>query len=235
MKIHTYLLTAALSLGLTNAATAASFTYEFKTSGGNVTTATPSLTPAGAPTVTVTSWAKGKSSGNWFSGTITQNGSFGMGANNANSDNHTIDNSTAAVDYLVFKFSAPVDVTSFLMGYISGDSDYRWAVGSPAGTLTPLAFGSQAVGTNEAILDSLFASSTGVSDGSITPTLNLIPGANFETYLMIGAAYPNDTLDNFKISAVSIQTRGVPDAGSTIALLGLSLLGLFGLQRRLRS
>jgi hypothetical protein len=216
MKIKSILLTTVVAFGLTGAASAATYTYNFTTSGSDVATASPVSPPAGSPTVTVTAWSTTNGS-SWTQGLVTQNGNAGMGARTHSNDSHTIDNGTR-FDFLLFYFGgASVDVNSFSIGYIDGDSDYRWGV---AGTT----------------LSTLFTGGTNVANGNFGS--NPINGSNtLGTYLLIGATPSfDDNDDRFKISSININySNGVPDAGSPIALLGVGLITLFGLQRRFRA
>lgn len=153
-----------------------------------------------------------------------------MGVRSYSGDSHTVDNGER-LDFLLFYFGgASVDVNSFRMGYIDGDSDYRWAVGSPASPV------------NANVLSTLYANGTDATNGALSPNNNSInPGNLYGTYFLIGARPEFDRNgpdgnDRFKISQINISTaNSVPDAGSSIALLGLGLLSLFGLQRRIRA
>lgn len=199
---------------IVSAAQAVPISFSFTDSGSDIASVVKSNSGV---TVTVTAYST--TDGNsWDTGNITQNGSAGMGVRNGpNDDSHTIDNS-GRMDYLLFSFSTAVDLTSFTMGFVDGDNDYRWAVGSPGGSL-------------DNRLDTLFSSGSNVNPPTQGPTPITYTLSGNGTYLLLGASSSGSN-DRFKVSALTINyganTTTVPDGGSSLLLLGaaLSVLGL---------
>ncbi|MBL9186046.1 MAG: VPDSG-CTERM sorting domain-containing protein [Opitutaceae bacterium] len=221
MKLKTLFSSAVLALGLGSVAHAATFTYNFATNGSDVLTASPSSATAGAPSVSVTAWSTTNFT-SWTQGNVTQNGSAGMGARTHNNDSHTVDNGTR-FEFLLFSFGAAVDVNSFRLGYIDGDSDYRWSVG------------------NTSNLTTLYSTGTDGFNAPLSPSVQSINPSNIlGSYLLLGTT-PNSNYDDdrFKVNQLIVDyttpppTQGVPDSGATLILLGLGLLGLAGLKRRM--
>ncbi|MDP3070660.1 MAG: VPDSG-CTERM sorting domain-containing protein [Opitutaceae bacterium] len=221
MKLNTLFSSAVLALGLGSVAHAATFTYNFTTTGGNVTSTSPVGTPAGAPSLTVTPAYYTGSSVLTSGATITQNGSYGYGVNNGQGDNsHAIDNS-GYKDMLLFSFSASVSFSNLTLGWMNDDTDFRYWVGGSGATASSL-FGTGSGGTT-------------VNNSSINTPISL-SGTGFT---LLVAARPDQDNDAFKIKQLVVSyttppgTTGVPDSGATLILLGLGLLGLAGLKRRM--
>jgi hypothetical protein len=219
MKTTNLLSVLGLSLALATSASAVTFNFALGNSG---------LTPSKTYTVdglTVTVTAHSWTGSNWDGNAkVGQYNGGGLGVTNSGNDgSHTVD-SSGWVDYLKFSFApVPVDVNSVSIGYVSNnaDSDFRYWLNN-SGAL----------------------SSTGGTavNGSGPGSYNIALGSNTEwNYLIIAADRDNSGNRNneFKISGLTVTTtprvpnNTVPDAGSTLALFALGLMGLVGLRKRL--
>ena len=78
---------------------------------------------------------------------------------------------------------------------------------------------------------SLFGIGTGGTDvsGGSSPASYALSGTGFN---ILVAARPDQSNDQFKIKQLVVNYN-VPDSGATFILLGLGLLGLAGLKRRM--
>lgn len=221
MKIKSTLQAVVLSLGLTSAANAANYTFAYSVNAGDgvgANTVNANSTPAGL-SVAVTGWTTSNLT-TFNQVSVGQYGSNGLGVKNGFGDSHTVDNS-GNVDFLLFYFGgASVDINTVSIGYVSGDSDFKYWIGNTGNVAT------------------LFGGTGTSVNGGGGPSSYTINGSNiFGTYILIGAnPNPGNTYDNFKLSGMTVSTNsnipGVPDAGSTVALLGLALAGLAALKRR---
>jgi hypothetical protein len=254
MKIKAIISSASfVALCLAGPVNAATFTFGGNSNGTVGNSVGPSgSSGVGATTVTATGFAfYGSSSGTatvvsravgQYSGGLGVNaGSTYVGSywnptyiDPTSNPQHTIDNnnngngSYISVDMILFTFNQSVTFTSLSLGYVSGDSDFRYWVGGAGSTAASL-FGTGGTGsaTNGGV------GGTDVSGGS-SPADYTIGGTGM--YLLV-AARPGMTNDYFKIDGISFTTGGnipgTPDAGSTVALLGLALAGLGFAKRRL--
>lgn len=219
MKTSNLLSVLGLSLALATSASAITFNFA---SGNSPLTASKSYTVDGLTvTVTAHSWTGSA----WDTNAkVGQYSGGGLGVTNSGNDgSHTVD-SSGWVDYLKFAFTpVPADVNSVSIGYESNnaDSDFRYWLNN-TGTL----------------------SSTGGTavNGNGPGSYNLALGSNTEwNYLIIAADRDNsgNRVNEFKISGLTVTTtprvpnNTVPDAGSTVAMFVLGLMGLVGLRKRL--
>jgi hypothetical protein len=188
------------------------FNFNFGGSGG---TASSYAFTSGALNVTVTASAWDGSA--WRSASVGRY-SAGLGVTNSSgSDNGSPQHATDANgwnDYLIFHFSASVDVSSVLLGWVNNDSDFRYWIGN---TLTDVRTTTGGIA---------------VSGGS-SPNWYSINGGNLVgTYFSI-AANPSQSNDYFKVKKVyGDYTTSVPDDSGTFALLGIGIVGVTALRRR---
>ncbi len=215
MKTKSILTTAVLALGLISSASAATFSFGGGAGDGvGTNTMNFSSTPVGT-TVSVTAWTTSNQS--TFSQVSVGQYSGGLGVKNSSGDAHTVDNS-GNIDMLLFAFSGPVTLTNLSIGYVSGDSDFKYWVGNTNNVAT------------------LFGSSGTVVNGGSNPASYGISGGG--NYLLVSAK-PGDWNDSFKLSGLTFTTNsnipGTPDAGSTLAIFGLALAGLAAAKRRFQS
>ena len=219
MKTTNLLSVLGLSLALATSASAITFNFA---SGNSPLTASKSYTVDGLTvTVTAHSWTGSAWDAN---AKVGQYNGGGLGVTNSGNDgSHTVD-SSGWIDYLKFSFApVPADVNSVSIGYESNnaDSDFRYWLNN-TGAL----------------------SSTGGTavNGNGPGSYNLALGSNTEwNYLIIAADRDNSGNRNneFKISGLTVTTtprvpnNTVPDAGSTLAMFVLGLMGLVGLRKRL--
>ncbi len=246
MKIKSIITSAALALGVSVSASAASFTFSGNSDGtiGN-SVAPSSSSGAGAVTVSATAFA-------YYNNTVSTRavGQYGggLGVNNSNnspsdtgSPAHTVDN-VNGVDMVLFSFSQQVTFTNLSLGYVDTDSDFRYWVGGAGSTAASL-FGTGTGGT--AVNGGSSAASYGIS-GSGTyllvsaDKLGYTAGTNgyfnYQTWQWVAGTSAVGSPDQFKINVITFTTNsnvpGTPDAGSTVALLGLALAGLAFAKRR---
>jgi hypothetical protein len=210
-----------LGLSLALATSASAITFNF-TLGNSGPTSSKTYTVDGLTvTVTAHSWSCSAWDAN---AKVGQYNGGGLGVTNSGSgDSHTV-GSCGWIGYLKFSFTpVPADVNSVSIGYVSNnaDSDFRYWLNN-----------------------SCALSSTGGTavNGTGPGSYNLAVGSNTEWhYLIIAADRDNsgNKVNEFKISGLTVTppprvpNNTVPDAGSSLALFALGLIGLVGLRKRL--
>lgn len=226
MNITNLIKTASLAAALVGSAHAA--TFYFNGGAGEASSYGNSLSfgPVSGVSVTATAWAYGTFAGFGSSPTFTTAGltqwSGGLGVSNRNeglspgSPNHSTDNSST-IDYLKFTFSSAVNLSQLSFGWVDGDSDFKYWVG------------------NNLTTANLSSGGTTVNGGGSAGSYNISGTGNT---LWVAASPTGGNNDYFKLKTVTFTTpppptQGVPDHGSTVAFLGLALLGLAGLKRRM--
>jgi len=219
MKTSNLLSVLGLSLALASSASAITFNFA---SGNSGLTSSKTYTVDGLTvTVTAHSWTGSAWDAN---AKVGQYSGGGLGVTNSGNDgSHTVD-SSGWIDYLKFAFTpTPADVNSLSIGYESNDadSDFRYWL------------------NNSGVLSSTGGTAV---NGNGPGTYNIALGSNTEwNYLIVAADRDNTGRDNneFKISGLTVTTtprvptNEVPDAGSTLVLFVLGLMGLVGLRKRL--
>ena len=119
---------------------------------------------------------------------------------------------------LLFSFSQSIDLSLLTTGYVYGDSDFRYWTSTSVVTAASL-FGTGSGGTD-------------VNGGSVGASYG-IAGTGIRT-LLVAASPAGGGNDYFKVLGLQTTSNipGTPDAGSTVALLGLALAGLAFAKRR---
>jgi len=140
---------------------------------------------------------------------------------------HQVDDSGPR-DWVLFLFSEPVDVQTVVVDpYGVFDRDVRYFVGTVSSPL-------DLTGKTYADLVGLgfLSPFDDTSTPSDEPRAVAITGGGFGNALLFGPLVGGeaDGSDEFKITSVSVQT--VPDAGSSMLLLGTALAALAGYARR---
>jgi hypothetical protein len=143
---------------------------------------------------------------------------------------HQVDNTDGGYEFVLFKFSTPVDLSSVtLLDYQGTDMDMSYWAGNtaPPANLTH-------------VTDSLFLSSFGAQGNDncntncgagniITDTLT---GTDV-TYLLIGAAYnSSNNNDTFKIQDLSVTSLTPTPEPATFGLIGFALAGISLIARK---
>jgi hypothetical protein len=148
---------------------------------------------------------------------------------------HKVDN-IGSFDYLLFTFNQVVDINSFDLRSVGADSDFRLWIGT--NVVIP------GTPTNSLLSGfSYFENNFAANGNDRVATVNA--GNLFGNQIVIGASLiaPNydNNADEFKVYGIDVTLRppnntpGVPDGGSTIALLGVSLMGLAAMRKRSRA
>ncbi|MGH7946187.1 MAG: VPDSG-CTERM sorting domain-containing protein, partial [Opitutaceae bacterium] len=145
-------------------------------------------------------------------------GVSGTGGSDSDSD-HEVDN-IGTFDFVRLSFSQIVDVQSIRLEFVGSDSDLEvW-------------FG------NSGTLSTLYASASAVSlAGNGDDRTAFLDSANIIGQHMLIGAFTGGSNDSFKIRNITFNTttNTVPDGGSTMLLLGVSLVGLGFAARRKKS
>jgi len=196
------------------------YTFNFSGSSALSSSKTFASTPGGI-SVDVTATAYWNNS--WISASVGQY-TGGLGVTNSKENgtdpSHTMD-SYNGVDYLIFKFTPNVDVNGVTIGYEGYDDiDFRWWVNN---TGTPSSTGG-----------------TQVTNASVGNAYTFSPNTTDQWNYLILAADRDNTGNDYnglKVKSLSISyttsnTPGVPDSGSTVAMLGVGLLSLAVFKRR---
>ncbi|HEY3825026.1 MAG TPA: PEP-CTERM sorting domain-containing protein [Bryobacteraceae bacterium] len=145
---------------------------------------------------------------------------------------HQVDNSDGGYEFVLFKFSTPVDLSSVtLLDYSGTDMDMSYWSGNtaPPTNLTNVTdsqfltnFGSQANDT---------CTSNCSSGDTITDNLS----GNNVTYLLIAAAYnTGNNNDTFKIESLSVGSLTATPEPATFGLIGFALAGIGLIARKRR-
>lgn len=189
--------------------------------------------------LSVTSWGLTGNSSTTLAAAATGRWSGGLGVcdsaegTSCGDPQHTVDNS-GKYDFILFQFSAPIDVFSLTMNsYGSGDSDMSYWVGTPTGSLS---------GSSLANLANLGMGTQIDNSGSGNRSITVNPSANVSAILIgakVGAITVNDSYDYVKIASITATTASVPPPPvssvpepGTWALLGAGLVGLGFAKRR---
>jgi len=143
---------------------------------------------------------------------------------------HQVDNTDGGYEFVLFKFSTPVDLSSVtLLDYQGTDMDMSYWAGN---TAPPTNL------TN--VTDSQFLSSFGAQGNDncntncgtgdkITDTL----AGNNVTYLLIAAAYNSgNNNDTFKIQDLSVTTLTATPEPTTFGMIGFALAGISLIARK---
>jgi hypothetical protein len=145
----------------------------------------------------------------------------GLGVTNAPGDNsHTVDNNGYS-DFVVFEFSAAVNVTGYELSKFGDDADTSWYVGN-------LAAGFDFTNKTLADLNALgLTGGTNSWSSSDTSPLESISTGVSGNYLILAANFgASDRDDKFKLRTIT-ATQHTPDAvpePSTIILMGSGLV-----------
>ena len=176
------------------------------------------------------------SSGTTFQTAAVARTVYGLGSCNqgegaaCTGNSQRVDNNSQ-LEFLLFQFSAPVDVKQILLdpGGASFDRDVSYWVGNMTGSLTGIGLaGLAGLG---------FGSQLTVSNSAASSTLTLSLTGNSVTSLLFGAraALSPSTAedDRFFIRSLTDDVASVPEPG-TLLLLGVGLLAIgLGSRRRL--
>jgi hypothetical protein len=177
--------------------------------------------------VTITAWSVVNNS--FAQANLGQYSGYGLGVCNGleggsgcDSPQHMVDN-FGEYDFVLFKFSSPVNPVSVKLSGFNFDTDLSYWTGTSEIS-------------NATLLSSLsFMNISGYErSGEFTYLLDKDSGVG--NYLLVGTAYSaSDRDDRFKIKGMSVETSPVPEP-STCLLLGSGLVALcFGMRRRNRS
>jgi hypothetical protein len=227
MNITNLLKVSALALAATALSHAATFNFASGNgtlTGGNNYGNSLAVGPVSGVTVTVTAFGNSSSNSTGaFSTAAVAQYSGGLGVKNQNEGtnvgqpNHATDN-YGSVDYLRFTFSSSVTLSAVSFGWYQTDDDFKYWIGNN------LTSGSLSSGGTS--VDGTGANSYGIS--GIGNTLWLAAQPNTADW---GHSYFK--LKSLTFTVTPPPTTTVPDAGSTLILLGLGLLGLAGVKRRM--
>lgn len=201
----------------------------------------------GGVTITITSFNIGANGGTTFAKAQTTPFSEGLGVCNSaeraanggcSSDpQHRVDNNNGNYDFLLFQFSAPVDVTSVTLVASSTGNSYRDTDASywMKDTISPVSLAGKTLANMN-----LGPEYNSNSNSSVySRTFNILDNWT-DTFLL--AAKIGDTNDYFKVKTITFETTnpgiptsetGVPEP-STFAMLGGALVGLAVYRRRQR-
>jgi PEP-CTERM motif len=163
----------------------------------------------------------------WLAQYLNTNG--GLGVTNSSGDNsHTVDNIGYA-DFVVFEFSAPVNVTSYYLNKFGDDADSTWYVGNLAAGFD---FTNQTLAQLNAL--GLTTGANSWSSGDTNPLETVSTGV-VGNYLILAASFAStDKDDTFKIrsiTATQYTPDPVPEPG-TIFLVGTGLVALGWVARK---
>lgn len=176
-------------------------------------------------TVTAQAWSQ-LGQGSSFTQSKLVRYSSGLGVINdtegSGSPNHAIDN-VGSFDYVYFSFDRIVDLSRVLIGYISGDSDFQLWIGTDV-TAPSGFFGGFEHSEINWSTQSSGARWANVNGSSVLGNSILI-GANTDQS-------ENGYEDYFKLRALEFDVANVPDASSTLALLGLGMISLIAVRRK---
>jgi hypothetical protein len=218
---------------ITSVAAADPVTFSFTGSQGEATGTgsygnTRTFT-AGGVTMSATAWGYTYGSsdtrfetaalGRWSTGLGSCNRSEGTGSNCSSPQEHQVDN-VGADDWVLFVFSAPVDITSVRIDpYGNYDRDVSYWTGNVTGplNLTGVSYaGLSALGFGSRV-DSSASASDAPRDVAIPPV------GTFVNALLFGGQLNSDQDDFFKITSLSVNTRTnvpVPEPSTLILLCG---------------
>jgi hypothetical protein len=223
------LIPAALFSLLSSVAGADPVTFSFTgTQGGSTGTGSYGNTrtfTAGGVTLWATAWGytygssndrlESAALGRWSTGLGSCNRAEGTGSNCSSPDEHQVDN-VGADDWVLFVFSAPVDITSVRIdpyGTYDRDVSY-WTgnVGVPL-DLTGVSYGGLAGLGFGPRVDSTADPSSSPRDVAIPPV------GTFVNALLFGAQLYSDQDDFFKITSMTVNTRVSVAEPATLFLL----------------
>ncbi|HSC67642.1 MAG TPA: exosortase-dependent surface protein XDP1 [Cellvibrio sp.] len=185
--------------------------------------------------VTVTGWSN-KSNGNKA---IAQDQvgkweNSGLGVENQNSPQHSVDNSNGDYDSLLFSFTKVVDVSGLGIGWYSGDADVSVLAYTGA---APFSGGLTGFGSNWTTLLnngwSVVGNYNRNGNGSFA-----VNSADYKAQYWLVGAYNrafggtlSQNNDYFKLKTITFESVKVPES-STLFLVVIGLLGLVGARRR---
>jgi hypothetical protein len=206
-----------LALILSASAHAASYTFNLGGNGGNGSIGSTLNFNSADLSVSVKAYAW---NGSGFINAAVGQWSPGLGVINGRSDNsHAVDNQ-GYIDFLVFQFSQSIDVNRLYLGWVSGDSDFRYWVNDTGLPGSPTTGG------------------INVGGGSLPAWYNINPTDTFGSYFVISARPTGTANDAFKVKTLKVDTRDVPrvpDGGTTALLTALGLTALAAFRKRSRA
>jgi len=211
VKLRLTFVLAIVTLAVMGTAAAATLNFNFTN---------PGPWTSGGVGVTVSSYSLSQST-NLFSTASLGQYSGGLGVTNASDDSwpanqHAVDNADGRTDFILMRFSTPVDPLALKINQYNNDSDLDYWTGNIPASLAGLS------------LSDLSGYSFGSNNGSGSRIISLTSGV--VNALLIAADINGACDDFFKVAGLSVDYRTPPPGQvpepATYATLGGALLGL---------